>query len=205
MLYCPRMLIVLPPESQPWVFPKHLKKVGKWLLLGCVLQELSRYDQPCGMANYLVPCQWLCMLETCTHFWGNTSWWSRVKLRHHPAVPKMYAFPEDDPRRGTMTVSAEVGQLLFSCSKSKSFPDTPLLPSLCSHLLGFKLHEKIWSSSPGGAQSKSWSGPNARASSAGGRIIPCHDRWPWCWGQAVCALEGSSPHNTLNQPVFPHI
>lgn len=130
---------------------------------------------------------------------------SRVKLRHHPALPKMYTFPEDYPRRGAMTVSAEVGQLLFSCSKPKSFPDAPLLPSLCSHLVGFKLHEKIWRSSPGGAQSKLWSGPNSRASSAGGRIIPCHDQWPWCQGQAVCALEGSSPHNTLNQPVFPHI
>lgn len=132
------------------------------------------------------------------HFWGNTPWWSRVKLRHHPALPRNVHLPKrwSQNRNHDSLSQSGATPLQLLCFQT--------LPCLCSPLVGFKLHEKIRRSSPGGAQSKSWSGPNARPSSAGGRIIPCHDRWPWCWGQAVCS-GGSSPHNTLNQPVFPHI
>lgn len=50
-------------------------------------------DQPCGMATYLGLCQWLCMLETCLHFWGNTPWCSRVELRNHSVSPRNALIP----------------------------------------------------------------------------------------------------------------
>ena len=94
-LYCPCMLILLPPEPQTWVLPRSLKKVGKLLLLGCVLQQLSRYSQPCGsMTNYRASPEQLraCWKLACPSR-ANEPQWSRVKLRDHRVLPRSVHHP----------------------------------------------------------------------------------------------------------------
>lgn len=51
----------------------------------------------------------------------------------------MCTIPEDGPKRGTIVVLAEVGQLLFSCPKSTPFPQPPLLSDWCFHLTPWRV------------------------------------------------------------------
>lgn len=145
------------------------------------------------MANCLGPCQWLFIYETCMHFWDHTPWWSRVKLRHHPVLPRNVHIP----RRWS--------QKRNHCSLSWS--ETTSLQLLCVQTLPCYL-----------ACALTWWVPNSMKKfgevalekpKANHGVAQMPGPAQWKAGSSfvlvpVCALEGSSPH-TLNQPVFPHI